>query len=121
MVKKYETTLPATEARKKFFKILEEIKKPDQVYTITLDGKKKAVILSAEEYESWLETMEIIQNPKVMKEIKEAEKEFKRGEYATLEEVLKEEGFILADKSKKRYEVSSRSKKKGSKKSKKNR
>jgi len=121
MAKKIKTILPATEARKNFFKIIKKIDKPNQSYTITLDGKPKAVILSFDEYDSWLETLEILNDPKLMDEIKQAEEDFAKGKYVSLEEVLKEEGFVLADKPKKKYEVSSNLKKKGSKKSKKNR
>lgn len=113
MAKKIETILPATKARKNFFKILEKVNKPNQAYTITLDGKPRAVILSFDEYDSWLETLEILNDPKLMDDIKQAEKDFAKGEYVPLEEVLKEEGFVLADKSKKKYGASSNLKKKG--------
>lgn len=121
MAKKIKTTLPATETRKNFFKILKKIDRPNQVYTITLDGKPKAVILSFDEYDSWLETMEILNDSKLMDDIKQAEEDFVKGEYVPLEEVLKEEGFVLNDKSRKINEISRSSKKKGSKKPKKNR
>jgi prevent-host-death family protein len=115
MAKKIETTLPATEARQKFFKILEDVKKPDRVYTITLDGKPKAVILSSEEYEAWRETIEIMSNPEIVKDLKEAEKDFKAGRYTPLEEVLKEEGYLVREAPKKKY-VPRSSKKQGKKK-----
>ena len=116
MIKKIGTILPATEAREKFFKILKEVKKSNRVYTITLDGKPKAVILSAEEYDAWKETIEIMSNPKIARDIKEAEKDFKAGRYVTLEEVLKEEGYLVKEAPKKKY-VPCSSKKKGKKKS----
>ena len=73
-MKKIETILSATEARKKFFMILKKIKKLAQVYTITLGGKPRAVILSVEEYEAWRETIEIISNSEILKDLKEAKK-----------------------------------------------
>ncbi|MBU2531046.1 MAG: type II toxin-antitoxin system Phd/YefM family antitoxin [Elusimicrobia bacterium] len=103
MIKKEETILPATDVRKKFFKILEEVKKPNRVYTITLGGKHRAVIMSAEEYEAWRETIEIATNPEIVKDLKEAEKDFKAGRYTPLEEVLKEEGYIVREAPKKKY------------------
>lgn len=116
MTKKIETILPATEVREKFFKILEDVKKPNRVYTITLGGKPKAVLLSAEEYEAWKETIEIMSNPEIIKDLKEAERDFKAGYYTPLEEVLKEEGYLVKDGSKKKY-VSRSYKKQGKKKS----
>jgi prevent-host-death family protein len=98
-----ETTLPATEAREKFFKILEDVKKASRIYTVTLDGKPKAVILSSEEYQAWRETLEIISHPEIVKDLKEAEKDFKAGHYTPLEEVLKEEGYLVREMPKKKY------------------
>ena len=104
-----EHTIPATTARGKFFTILEEIDKPNKTYTITLGGKPKAVILSFEEYENWVETLEILRDTKLLGEISEAKKEFEQDEYVSLEEILKDE------------KISCRSEKKSSKKSKKDR
>ena len=96
------TTLPISEARKKIFKIAEKVQKPATRYTLTEKGKPKAVIMSAEEFESWQETLEVMREfPDLEKDIKKAEREYKRGNYLTLEDVLLREGFVLADKSSK--------------------
>jgi len=111
-----KNTLSISEARKKIFKIANKVQKPATYYTLTEKGKPKAVILSAEEFESWQETLEVIKEfPNLEKETKKAEKEYKRGEYSTLEEVLAKEGFILSDKASK--DVSNSSRKKGRKRS----
>jgi len=112
-----KTTLPISEARKKIFKIAEKVQKPATHYTLTEKGRPKAVIISAEEFESWQETLEVMRDfPDLEKDIKKAEREYKKGNYLTLENVLSKEGFVLADKSKKRH-VSSSSIKKRSKRS----
>jgi len=41
--------------------------------------------------------------PNIVEDIKKAEKEYKKGNYVTLEEIMAREGFILADKAKKKY------------------
>jgi len=112
--------LSITEARNNLFKITDEAQKSGAHFTLTEHGRPKAVIMSADEFDSWQETMEIMSDPELMKDIKEAEEDFKKGDYVTLEEVLAKEGFVLADKPKKKY-VSSGAKKNGAKKSKKNR
>ncbi len=84
-----KTTLPISEARKKIFKIAEEVQKPNRYYTLTEKGRAKAVIVSAEEFESLMETIEIITNPLLMKEIKESREDYKKGNYVGLEQVLK--------------------------------
>jgi len=94
-----KTTLPISEARKEIFKIAERVQKPSTYYTLTEKGKPKAVVLSAEEFESWQETLEVNRIfPNLEKDLKVAEKDFKKRKCATLEEVLSKEGFVLADK-----------------------
>ena len=108
---KIDRTLSISEARKNIFKIAEDIQKPDVCYMLTENGKPKAVIMSADEYESWMETMEVMREmPDLAKEIKEADEEFARGEYVKFEDILKEDGIEITDKGEIKH-VSSRSKK----------
>ena len=112
-------TLSITEARKKIFEIAEDVQKPGVYYTLTENGKPKAVILSYEEYDSLMETLEVMEEmPELGKELKETREAVKRGEYknwTTLEELLAQQGFVLAEKSRKQYGISSASKTKGRK------
>ena len=57
---------------------------------IPVNGAPAAVLISAEEYESWKETNEIMADPALMKAIKQGEKDIKKGDYITLEELKKE-------------------------------
>lgn len=108
-----------TEARKKIFDIAEEVQKPGIYYTFTEKGIPKAVMMSIDEFESWAETLEVMREfPDLDKDIQEARAEYERGEYVTLEELLAKEGFVLADKSKKKYEVHRRHTKKSTKRNK---
>jgi len=94
-----KTTLPISEARKKIFKIAEKVQKPATYYTLTEKGRPKVVVLSADEFESWQETLEVMRIfPKLGKDIERAEKEYKKGDYLTLEKVLSKEGFVLSKK-----------------------
>ena len=98
-----------TEGRKKLFKIVEEVQKPDTYYTFTVDGKPRVVLMSKDEFDSVMETMEIMSDPEIMKDIKKAEEDFKKGKYSSWEEVKGKLGFeekpalILKDKGKKKY------------------
>ena len=115
--------LSITEARNNLFKLVNDAQKKGAHFILTERGRSRAVIMSYDDFDAWQETMEIMNDPKLMKNIKEAEKDIKSGaykNYPTLEEVLAEEGFVFADKSKNKY-VSSHSKKSSNKKSKKNR
>ncbi len=114
-----KTTLPISKARKEIFKIAEEIQKPGVIYTLTEKGIPKAVMMSAEEFDSLLENLEILSNPKIMANIKEAEEELKRGEYVTLDELMEEYGYtdadlqpsVLREKPKKPYGAKNKAKK----------
>ena len=108
-----KTTLSISEARKNIFDIAREVQKPGAYYTLTENGRPKAVVMSSEEFESWAETLNIIAEfPNLKKDIKEAEKEYKNGDYITLEDLLEKEGYILPGK---KHEVLSRNTKKSSK------
>jgi len=95
------TTLSISEARKEIFNIAEKVQKPSMHYTLTEKGRPKVVIMSADEFESWQETLEVIRDfPDLDKDIEKAEREYKRGSRLLLEDVLAKEGFILAGKNK---------------------
>jgi prevent-host-death family protein len=119
-----KTTLPISEARKKIFNIAKEVQKPSRYYTLTEKGIPKAVVMSANEFESWQETLEVIREfPDLDKDIKETERAVKNGEYknwTTLEELLAREGFLIADKSTQKYGVSIKGKANSRKRTKKN-
>lgn len=109
-----KTTLPISDARKKIFKIAEEVQKPSTFYTLTEKGRPKVVLMSAEEFDSLMENLEILSDPKIMANIKKAEEEFEKGEYQSWEEVKKELGLgrketkimLVREKPKKKYRTS---------------
>jgi len=115
-----KTTISISEARKRFFDIADDVQVPNRVYTLTAGGKPKAVIMSAEEYESMVETMEVNRIfPDLDKEVREVDKAFKTGEYKkwpTLGDLEKDWGFTVT-RSKKKNAVHPGNKAKSKKKS----
>lgn len=105
-----KTTLSITEARKRIFEIADAVQRPDTYYFLTEKGRPKAVIMSAEEFESWRETLEVIEEcPDLYKDIKGTEQEITTEQYKTyitLDEYLAQKGYVIADKAKKNYEAS---------------
>jgi len=106
-------TIPITEGRKKLFKIAEEVQKPDTYYVFTIGGKPRVVVMSREEFESIMETIEIMSDPKIVKDLDEAEKDYKKGNYISWEETKKELGIrspdlVMRDKGRTKYKTSSR-------------
>ena len=112
-------TISITDARKKIFDIAEDVQKPGIYYTFTEKGRPKAVMMSAEEFDSWQETLEVMQEfPDLAKDIKEVDQAVKTGEYkkwASLDDVMAEHGYVLADKSKNKYGVGTKNRKKRAK------
>ncbi len=108
-----KTTLPISEARKKIFKISDDVQKAGRHYTLTEKGRPKAVILSAEEYESMVETLEVERIfPNLDKDIANVKRAMKRGEWRkwpTLYDLKRSWGMAdrVAEKPKTKYGVRS--------------
>lgn len=91
-----KNTLSITEARKLIFAIANDVQKPDIHYTLTENGKPKVVIMSAEEFDSWQETMEILASENIINDLNVSKREIAKGEYVTLDKFLEEEGYVKA-------------------------
>lgn len=79
----------ATKARQNLFKLLEEAEKPGASVTITVDGAAKVVMVSAEEFAGWQETLEVMSDPNLMKGIQAGLKDLKAGKIYSESEMLK--------------------------------
>ncbi len=91
-----KTTLSISEARAKIFDIAEDVQKPDRYYILTEKGKPKVALLSAEQFESWQETFEVMKDfPNLSEDIKESEQQYAKGEYVTLDQLLEKEGYSM--------------------------
>jgi prevent-host-death family protein len=118
-----KTTISISEARKRIFEISDEVQIPNRVYTLTADGKPKAVIMSAEEYESMMETMEVERIfPDLDKDIAEVNKAVKTGEWKkwpTLNDLKRDWGIgtAIAKKAKNTHGIHNTNKTKSKKKS----
>jgi len=83
-------TLPISKAREELTTLVENAHKELDEYVITVNGSPAAVLISFQEYESWKETIEILNNPSLMQAIKEGEKDIKEGRIQDWEDVKKE-------------------------------
>lgn len=84
--------IAATRARSKFLELVDEVDKFLKRYIITKKGEPKAVLLSAEEFESWEETLYTLSRPQTMRAIQEGEADWKAGrkeKFITLKELRK--------------------------------
>lgn len=87
--------MTATQARKNFFDLIAAAGKPGFAVTITHDGLPKVVMMSFEEFEGWMETMDILSDPEEAAAVREAMEEMKKGnaKTTTWEEAKKEIGI----------------------------
>lgn len=92
-------TIPISEARQNLPNLMTRLSKLIDRVIITRKGKPEAVIMSFDEYESWLETLELISRPETVGSIREGLADLKAGRSKTFEEVF---GEPLHVKSKKR-------------------
>ena len=81
--------LALSEAKAKLSEIVDRIDRRNEPVTITRNGKAVAIIVSKDEYEGLRETIEILQNPKLMKEIRDGIRNLKRtGKLYTVDELF---------------------------------
>ena len=83
-------TVTASEARNDFFALLKEIRTPGVSVTITYEGHPAGVLMSADEFEGWVETMDILSDPEEAAEILERLRNKDKEETVTLDELKKE-------------------------------
>lgn len=86
-------TLPITEARQKLPTLIDRASKMLDDYVVTVNGRPAAVIMSVREYEGLTETQEILADKKLMKTIRQGEKDLKAGRMHDWEDVKKELGI----------------------------
>ncbi len=82
--------LPIAEAKSRLSGLVEEVRTLDREIMITRNGRPAAVLVSAEEYERWKETIEVRSDPALMKEIRAGLRALKarKAKLYTLEDLL---------------------------------
>ncbi|MDP3998502.1 MAG: type II toxin-antitoxin system Phd/YefM family antitoxin [bacterium] len=83
----------ATDARNNFFDLLDKVKKSPYPINITVKGIPEAVIMSKEEFDGWIATIETLSDAELMKSIRQSEKDIEAGRYRDWEEIKKELGL----------------------------
>ena len=83
------STISANEARSNFYQILDEAAGKLRQFTVTLRGKSKVIIMAAEEFEGWLETLYITGDKKLSESIDRGVKSRKRYSEAQVAKILK--------------------------------
>jgi len=82
--------LALSEAKARLSELVADLEKEGEQLVITRNGRPAAVLLSADEFESWQETREIRRNRPLMREIKQGLKNLEKGQRFRFEEVFGE-------------------------------
>lgn len=78
--------LPISETRKKITSLASNLS-PDETISVTNRGKEVLAILPWESYEALMETLEIMSDKELMKDLEKGIEEYKRGELVGLDDV----------------------------------
>jgi prevent-host-death family protein len=83
-------TLPLSEAKSQLSGLVEEVRSLEEQVMITRNGRPAAVLVSAEEFERWKETIEVRGDAALMREIRAGLRALKarKARLYTLEELL---------------------------------
>ena len=73
------SVLPASTVKRRFLELLKQLGGERSVVTITRNGVAAGVLMSVEEYESLLETVEILGDAETMRQLRRAGRSFGRG------------------------------------------
>ncbi|HMS84330.1 MAG TPA: type II toxin-antitoxin system Phd/YefM family antitoxin [Nitrospira sp.] len=84
-------TMSLKQARSRFSSIVDKAGRLSERYIVTKNGTPKAVVMGADEYESWVETLELLSNPKTVKALQQGLKEAKAGKTRSFKEVFGED------------------------------
>jgi antitoxin YefM len=82
------TTVPVTEAKQRFTEIVKGVEECFDRYLVTKNGKDAAIVMSAQEYESLLETIDVLASKKEMRALVEATEQSRGGETVSLDDYL---------------------------------
>ena len=72
-------TLPISEVKTQLPRLVKGVFERDEEIIITRKGRPAAIILSIDEYEGLIETLEILSDPEAMAQLRRSEAYFRRG------------------------------------------
>jgi antitoxin YefM len=72
-----------TEAKNKLLDLIRGLQSRQEIVAITRDGVPSAVLLSMDQFEGFMETIEILSDQKTMRALRRAMKQAKAGEWVS--------------------------------------
>ena len=83
-------TLPLSAVRARLSELVDEAVRTHQRVEITRNGRRDAVLMSADDFDSLQETLDILADPEAMRDIEEGRRDIAGGRVYTLEQVTAE-------------------------------
>jgi prevent-host-death family protein len=84
----YSETVPLSKAKASLSEFIRRVREEHETFAITHRGKVEGVLLSIEEYESLIETLEILSDRELVASIRRGLKDEKAGRLHRYEEVF---------------------------------
>lgn len=82
-----DVTLPLAEIKKRLSEIVDGVERHHNRVVLTRNGRPAAVILSPDDLEALEETLNILSDPKAVREIRRAERAIEAGDVVTGEQL----------------------------------
>jgi len=79
-------TIPLAEAKKSLSAIIKDVDEKFDRFAVTKNGVEKAIILSSEEFEGLMETLDILSHKEEREAITRAKEQVRKGKTVTLRE-----------------------------------
>ena len=83
-----ETYVPITQAKAKLLDMVRQLRDTNDTIAITKNGVPEAVMLSMKKFEGFLETIDILADPEMMKQLKGSAQDVKAGRLIDLDEAF---------------------------------
>ena len=83
-----EKYIPITQAKVKLLEMVRQLSDTNDTIAITKNGVPEAVMLSMKKFEGFLETIDILADPEMMKQLKGSAQDVKAGRLIDLDEAF---------------------------------
>lgn len=86
-------TLPLSDVKARFSELVDRVEREDDRIVVTKNGRPAAVLMSSDDLESLEETLAVLSDAKLMRQISEGRAEIEGGEGITLDELKQQLGL----------------------------
>jgi len=84
------TTVNLSEAKDKLSKLVKDTAETNRAVVISVNGRNQVVLISMEEYESLMETIEILKDQSLVKKIMSSMEDIRKGNVVDFDDIRKD-------------------------------